>query len=94
MRRSGVEIEKFCQSCGKRLTNTNQGTNFDGGKSHLYCSRCFERGKYIDSGMSFESMLNMRKKEIKQNGYNGFKVVLTILSYRWFLKEKARWRTF
>ena len=41
-------IEKFCQSCGMPLGETDElyGTDADGGKNGDYCKYCYENGKF------------------------------------------------
>ncbi len=40
--------EKFCESCGMPMGETNEmyGSNADGSKSSDYCKHCFENGKF------------------------------------------------
>ena len=38
--------QKFCQSCGMPLTDTNKGTNADGSLNNDYCTYCYKEGKF------------------------------------------------
>ncbi|WP_392563807.1 zinc ribbon domain-containing protein [Orbus wheelerorum] len=40
--------QKFCQSCGMPMGDTNQmyGTNKDGSKNQDYCSYCYDNGQF------------------------------------------------
>ncbi|HBI60555.1 MAG TPA: transcriptional regulator [Lachnospiraceae bacterium] len=40
--------EKYCQSCGMPMGNTNEmyGSNKDGSKNEDYCKYCFENGAF------------------------------------------------
>ena len=43
-----MEKYKNCQSCGMPLKRYEKsgGTNADGSKSEMYCSHCYENGKF------------------------------------------------
>jgi len=49
----------ICQSCGMPLNKDPKGggTNVDGSKSDLYCSFCFEDGKFLDEGISLQDKI-------------------------------------
>jgi len=40
--------QKFCQSCGMPMGDTDQlyGTNPDGSKNQDYCSYCYDKGQF------------------------------------------------
>jgi hypothetical protein len=46
----------LCQSCGMPLDqDPNQGgTNANGSKSDKYCSYCFQKGKFVDEGITLK----------------------------------------
>ncbi len=56
-----------CQSCSMPLSKDKNGggTNADGSKSEEYCSYCFADGKYIDSEMTLEKMLEKLEGVLK-----------------------------
>ena len=41
--------EKYCQSCGMPMGETDEmyGTNADGSKNEEYCQYCFADGKFV-----------------------------------------------
>ncbi|MDR2957016.1 MAG: zinc ribbon domain-containing protein [Coriobacteriales bacterium] len=41
-------VERFCQSCGMPLGDTDDafGTNADGSKNEDYCQYCYENGNF------------------------------------------------
>ena len=46
-------VQKFCQSCGMPLNNSNKGTNADGNPNEDYCIYCYKEGKFTqDFNMS------------------------------------------
>ncbi len=51
--------QKFCQSCGLPLGNTDElyGTNAGGGKNEDYCSYCFQNGSFTFQG-TMEEMID------------------------------------
>lgn len=44
--------QKFCQSCGMPMGDTDElfGTNADGSKNEEYCKYCFENGAFTFQG--------------------------------------------
>ena len=50
--------QKFCQSCGMPMGDTDAlyGTEADGSKSGDYCSYCYEKGAFTDHG-TIEEMI-------------------------------------
>lgn len=50
--------EKYCQSCGMPMGNTEEmyGTEADGAKSKEYCKYCYENGKFV-ANCSMEEMI-------------------------------------
>lgn len=61
---------KYCQSCGFPMTRDKQGggTECDGSVSDIYCSMCYQHGKFtsppwVDTAKKMQEycMLEMRK---------------------------------
>lgn len=66
---------KNCQSCGMPLKRDEQGggTNADGSKSTMYCSLCYENGKFLSP--EIDTAAKMRafvKDKLKSMGFPGF----------------------
>lgn len=51
--------EKFCQSCGMPMGDTNEmyGSNSDGTKNEDYCKYCFENGAFV-SDCTMDEMID------------------------------------
>lgn len=49
---------KQCQSCGMPLKKDRQGGGLeaDGSRSRMYCSSCYDDGKFKQPGMSMQQM--------------------------------------
>lgn len=65
---------KFCQSCGMPLKKDEKGggTNADGTKSNMYCSRCFENGTFTQPDLTAQKMQKLVKGKLKEMGFPGF----------------------
>lgn len=65
---------KNCQSCGMPMTKdpNKGGTNADGTKSTMYCSYCFENGKFKQPDMTVSEMQAFCKAKMKEMGFPGF----------------------
>ncbi|MEI6816362.1 MAG: zinc ribbon domain-containing protein [Bacteroidota bacterium] len=65
---------KNCQSCSMPLNKDAKGggTNADGSKSAMYCSLCYENGKFINPEMTVEDMQALVKSKLKEFGFPGF----------------------
>ncbi|MBI3265743.1 MAG: zinc ribbon domain-containing protein [Chlamydiae bacterium] len=65
---------KNCQSCGMPLKRDEKGggTNTDGSKSQMYCSHCYERGKFTLPNITVDEMKNRVKDKLKEFGFPGF----------------------
>jgi len=48
------------------------GTNADGTKSNMYCSRCYENSKFTNPDMTAEQMQLLVKGKMKEMGFPGF----------------------
>lgn len=65
---------KNCQSCGMPLKRDEKGggTNADGSKSAMYCSRCYENGKFTSPDFTVDQMQKLVKGKLKEMGFPGF----------------------
>ncbi len=65
---------KNCQSCSMPLSKDplGGGTNADGSKSTMYCSKCYEQGNFISPNMTVVEMQNLVKSKLKEMGFPGF----------------------
>lgn len=68
------EVYKNCQSCGMPLNKDPEkgGTNADGSKSTMYCSYCFEHGKFKQPDWTAGQMQEFSKSKLKEMGFPGF----------------------
>ena len=59
---------KNCQSCGMPLKRDAQGggTNADGSKSTMYCSHCYQDGKFTQPNVSMDEMKALVKVKLKE----------------------------
>lgn len=65
---------KNCQSCGMPLKKDPKGgaTNVDGSISKMYCSYCFEDGKFLQPDWAATQMQEFSKRKLKEMGFPGF----------------------
>lgn len=66
---------KNCQSCGMPLKKDAQGggTNKDGSKSVMYCSKCYLNGDFQNPEINTaEKMKDFVKEKLKEMGFPGF----------------------
>ena len=65
---------KNCQSCAMPLIKdpTGGGTNADGTKSAMYCSYCFEQGKFHNPDWTSSQVQEFVKEKMKEMGYPRF----------------------
>jgi putative zinc ribbon protein len=65
---------KNCQSCGMPLSRdaNGGGTNADGSKSIVYCSHCYEQGKFTLPDITVSEMQDRVKGKLKEIGVPGF----------------------
>jgi hypothetical protein len=69
------EAYKNCQSCGMPLKRDSEkgGTNADGSKSNMYCSKCYQNGNFtkpeIDTSQKMQELV---KDKLKSMGFPGF----------------------
>ena len=61
--------QKICQSCGMPLQKEEDfGTKADGSKSEEYCFHCFQKGKFLDEGITLEEKISKNVKFAVQMG--------------------------
>ena len=48
------------------------GTNADGTRNTLYCSKCYENGKFTTPDMTVDEMKALVKGKLKEFGFPGF----------------------
>jgi len=65
---------KNCQSCGMPLKKDAKGggTNADGSTSAMYCSHCYENGKFLQPDITAQQMQEFVKGKLKEMGFPGF----------------------
>ena len=64
------------------------GTNADGSKSIMYCSKCYQVGQFAKPEMTVGQMQELVKSKLKEMGFPGFLA-------GWFTKgipKLERWR--
>jgi hypothetical protein len=63
-----------CQSCGMPLKRDEKrgGTNHDGTKSKMFCSHCYENGKFTMPSITVDEMKVRVKEKMKEMGFPGF----------------------
>ena len=65
---------KNCQSCGMPLKRDEKGggTNADGTRSSVYCSHCYQQGRFTLPDLTSEQMQQRVKGKLKEMGFPGF----------------------
>ena len=68
------KVYKNCQSCGMPLKKDENGggSNADGSKSTMYCSKCYENGAFKNLDMTVKEMQTFVKNILKGFGFPGF----------------------
>lgn len=69
------KVYKFCQSCGMPLKKdvAGGGSNADGSKNHLYCSKYYVNGQFTQPEIdSADKMQALVKSKMKEMGFPGF----------------------
>jgi hypothetical protein len=64
---------KNCQSCGMPMARDERGggTNADGSKSQMYCSHCYEGGRFTLPDLTVKQMQARVKGKMKEMGFPG-----------------------
>ena len=67
-------VYKNCQSCGMPMKRDEKGggTNADGTKNKMYCSKCYEAGSFRNPNMTVDEMKVLVKGKLKEFGFPGF----------------------
>ncbi len=65
---------RHCQSCGMPLSRDRRGggSNADGTRSRVYCSRCFVGGGFLNPELTVEQMQALVQKKLRERGLPGF----------------------
>ncbi len=65
---------KNCQSCGMPLKRDPKGggTHRDGSKSPMYCSHCFQNGKFTLPDITLDQMKERVRGKLREMGFPGF----------------------
>jgi len=86
----GTKSYKNCQSCGMPLGRDERGggTNADGSKSRMYCSHCYEGGRFTLPDITAGEMQERVKGKLKESGFPGF--LAGLFSRR--VPKLERWR--
>ena len=69
-----AKVYKNCQSCGMPMKRDEKGggSNADGSKSGIYCSHCYQQGRFTMPDMTIEQMRQRVKGKLKEFGFPGF----------------------
>ena len=84
-----VRSYKNCQSCGMPMRRDEKGggTNADGSKSVVYCSHCYEAGRFKLPDLTAADMQRRVKAKLRESGFPGIAA--------WFftrgIPKLARW---
>jgi hypothetical protein len=78
-----------CQSCGMPMRRDEKGggTNADGSKSGMYCSHCYEAGRFRLPEISAGEMRQRVKGKLREAGFPG--VVAWVFTRK--IPKLARW---
>lgn len=82
---------KNCQRCGMPLKKDEKGggTNSDGSKSKMYCSRCYEKGKFTSPDITVQKMQDLVRNKLKEVGFPGFLAGFFVKG----IPKLKRWKT-
>ncbi len=71
---TGDQQHKYCQSCGMQMSKDPKkgGTNIDGSKNEMYCSYCFEGGRFREESLTVDGMKERAKRKFKEMGFPSF----------------------
>ena len=86
-----TETFKNCQSCGMPLKKDPQGggTEANGAKSTMYCSKCYEQGKFTSPNLTVLEMQALVKGKLQEMGFPGFMAGLFTKG----IPKLARWKS-
>ncbi|MBK5277832.1 MAG: zinc ribbon domain-containing protein, partial [Bacteroidia bacterium] len=64
------------------------GTNADGSKSVMFCSKCYQLGSFVQPDMTVEQMQSLVKEKLKEFGFPG--IVARLFTKH--IPKLERWR--
>lgn len=69
-----MSAQSICQSCGMPLKADPEkgGTNADGSKSDIYCSYCYQNGKFLYEGTDVKEFQEFCRKKMIESGQGKF----------------------
>lgn len=70
---SDTAVYKNCQSCGMPMKRDPKGggSNADGTRSGMYCSHCYEAGRFTTPDITAGQMQDLVKGKLKELGFPG-----------------------
>jgi hypothetical protein len=68
------KVYNNCQSCGMPLKRDVEGggTNADGTRSTIFCSKCYRDGSFTNPDITMIEMKALVKSKMKEFGFPGF----------------------
>jgi hypothetical protein len=68
------KVYSNCQSCGMPLKRDEEGggTNADGTRSTMFCSKCYQGGSFTKPDITMVEMKALVKSKLKEFGFPGF----------------------
>lgn len=81
---------KYCQSCGMTMKRDEHGggSNADGSRNTMYCSHCYQDGRFTVRNITVEDMKMRVRGQLKSIGFPGF--VATFFTRN--LHKLERWK--
>ncbi len=73
----------------KKRDEQGGGTNADGSKSVMYCSKCYQQGAFTAPNMTVTEMQTLVKGKLKEYGFPGFIAGLFTKN----IPKLERWKT-
>lgn len=85
-----MQENTICQSCGMPLKQDPEkgGSNADGSKNTLYCSYCYQNGKYLYTGNDVKEFQEFCRQKMIEGGHNKFSSWLFTRG----MKRLKRWK--
>ncbi len=83
-------VRNNCQSCGVPLKRDPRGggSNADGSTSKIYCSRCYEAGRFKHPELTVDQMKERVKGKLQEKGFPTFMAGFFIQR----IPKLARWK--
>ena len=84
------KLYKNCQSCGMPMNKDPKGggTNSDGLKNGMYCSYCYQDGKFTQPEISMDEMKVLVKDQLRKMKIPGFLTELFTMG----IPKLERWK--